>query len=259
MEEKATKTLSILAILISFATLMYTVVVTEVGVLIGADDYELTVKDRLEIVNTSGALLLKQELLIRNDGTKPLRINKVAALLQLGGNYHIFESSFVINVLPQNVWSGTIFLNEHLTDGETIVRDQLSVDITKQSVEGYRLNKDKNKPVFLSSDLLERVGDVLKSNTTWMDQDKNYRLLLLLWVNEDTNSPAERRLFKFEFSSWQKKIITEVQNDSYLTPRDDLLTANLFVSYAARVKLSKDDDASQLALAFREYEKLATE
>jgi hypothetical protein len=259
MESKSALWISLLAISIAFATFFHSFLVTEFGVLIGNNDYDIHINEHLNIQNTQGTLTLKPTLIVRNDGTIPLRVNKVRALLQLGSESHIFKSTFVNNISPQSVWSGYINLSEDLADGEMRHRDELHMDITNYLIDEYKKNKDKDIPIFLSPEFISRIEEVYASNASWMKHDDNYHLLLMIWLNGDEGPASERLLFKFEFNSFQKKIISEYQLNAAATPRADLIPANLSITFNARSKMEIILDAEKVDRTYLKYQELAKE
>lgn len=259
MQSKWTIGLSVLAILISFFTFFYNFLVSEFGVLIGSGDYNLQVMDYLEIYNTPGFLTLQPAIILRNDGTRPLRMNKVRALLQLGDEFHVFTSTFIANLRPQSIWSGAIQLEEKLSDEDRQKRNELMMNTISFIIDKYKTTKDKNIPIFLSSQLLNRIEKVYQSNAGWMKKDKHYYLLLLFWMNKDVATPSEKHLFKFSFNSFQKKLLTTYQLATSVMLHSDLIPGNLFVSYHARPKLEEIKVPDQIAGRYQKYKELSTD
>ena len=102
---KAAAISTVITAIILLITLGYQFYFNEYGPAIGDNDnYDLHVTDRMAIINNIGSLVLKPEILIRNDGTLPVRITKVMALLQVGDHFEVFIAGFIANILPHNVW-----------------------------------------------------------------------------------------------------------------------------------------------------------
>lgn len=256
MDQKTSNLLSGIALSVSILTLGYTVAVTEFGVLIGKDNYEISVTDKIDITNSYSSLGIGVPLLVKNDGTRPLRISKVGYLMQLGVDSHAFEQPTALNLKPQENMTGNGYAREMLSDEDVAVRDQLFLEINEFLLKGYRENKDKNVPVFLEPELQKKIRDMLKINTSWMKEDASYRLLLMFWVNEDKEKPSEMQLYSFKMSDWQIKLITEYQAGNYITPKDEKLPGNVASSYVAKVKLFEEDDPDRLNQMYRDFKKL---
>lgn len=248
---------TVLTSFILLITLCYNISFDEHGPVFGDDNnYYLRVINRMSIINTIDSLVLEPKIIIRNDGTLPVRITKVRALLQIGGHFEVFRSQFIENILPRSIWSGEISLGKQFVDEDVLQRDKIDIDIVNFIMEQYKKNKSKDIPIFLSQELLKKVESIYESNISFMKEDDNYHLLLMFWVNDDSQSPSRKYLFRFKFTSFQKKLLTEYQMNASVSPRQDLIPSNLFITFSAMTELKKLENIKQRKEMYRKYEEL---
>ncbi len=251
---------TVITAIILLITLVYQFYFNEIGPTIGDDDnYDLHVIDRMAIINTIGSLVLKPKILIRNDGTLPVRITKVMALLQVGDHFEVFRARFIANILPHNVWLGEINLEKRLVDEDLLKRDKVNIDIVNFLMEKFKKNKSKEIPIFLNQELLKKVGSIYESNASFLKKDDNYYLLLMFWMNDDGRFPSKKYLRKFKFSAFQKKLLTEYQLNASISPRPDIIPSNLFIPFSAMTNLKKLKDRNQAEEMYKKYKELVRE
>ena len=257
---KVAKISTVITPIILCITLIYQFYFNEFGPAIGDEDnYELHVIDQMAIVNTIGSLVLKPKIFIRNDGTLPVRITKVMALLQVGDHFEVFRSQFTANILPHNVWLGEIILEKRLLDEDMLKRVKVNIDVINFLMEKFKENKSKETPIFLNQVLLSEVGNIYESNAALLKEDDNYYLLLLFWINDDSQIPSKRYLCRFKFRAFEKKILTEYQLNASISPRQDIIPANLFISFSVITKLKKINNRNQAELMYKKYKELVRE
>jgi hypothetical protein len=250
--------LAILAIIISVISLVIGIAHVEYGVIFGNTKYHVSMLEKISIQNDYQGLQLTTNFTFHNEGTKPLRIDKVAGLLKLNSEYHIFITQWTGNITPKTVLNSDITINEKMSDVDNTLRSNFGVDVMNDLLEKYQNGKTITDKIFLSDKLYVEAKEILKANITWIKPDDNYYLLVLIWINNTDREPTLKKYYKYKMTSDQIKILSEYQMKSYKLPRPEAFTSNKFVTYSSISDLEEMTTESSVNDAYSGYRQLET-
>ena len=239
--------IAILALVISGFTSLYIVYTNEFGLLQGTEDYNLQVLDRLEVTNGIGALVIRSDLLIRNDGTRPFRIHKTRAMIWLGEKSKQLQSKSLLELKPKSSWRGKTSYFIDLSDGEWKDTTKLQTDISMHLLrERHNRIKKIEEVIFLPEHLMNRVESALDKNLEWLKEDNDYYIMFGYWVNEDDLEPSVIGLYKFRFDSYQKILLSSVQLESLKTPYKSIVKENPSLKWSALSRVTYIGDQHEI-------------
>lgn len=258
MKIERSDSLPIIAIFISILALAHGISVVEYGVMLGHEKHEVSVLKKFNINNVHSGLNITTNITLQNDGTLPLRMEKIRCLLKLGDSHHVFESLATLNLPPKNIWNGEIKLDEKITDENISNRSQFDMGVANELLIKYQNEKYEDGKIYISEKLQLQAKEFLNENTNWIHTDKNYFLMILIWINGSENDePSDKKLYQFELDPHQIKVLKEYPLQSYKTPRPDIISDNKFVTFSATPKLAEITDKNMIVKIFSKYKELS--
>ena len=250
--------ISIISLFFSILSLSHDFLIKEYGLVIGNTEYVITPSEKIKIVNDIQCLAIAPTIDISNNGTLPIRINKMKAFIQFNASHHVFTTMDTISVAPNNQYKEYIWFIEKYPDSDRTIKDKLQSNITNDLMSTYHTNNEKNnnglsKPIFLSKKLYEELCKNLKKQVEWMKADDEYYLLLMFWINSDKKYPDVRCLYKFALNNFQIQIISDFQSKALKTP--NMIPGNVSVTYEATPNLIFINDKDKVSTVYESYKR----
>lgn len=263
MGNKAAVIISVISLAFSILSLSHDFIVKEYGLVIGNQKYTITPSEKMKIQNSVNGLSIAPIIDISNDGTVPIRVNKIKAFIKFNGSQHVFNTMATISLLPNTKYKDYIWFGEKYADGDQLIKDTLKSNILHDLMSSYyaktennvNKNKDNPSPIFLSKGLYNEVCENLRKQVEWMKSDDDYYLLVMIWFNSETKEPDIKSLYQFSLNDYQLKILSNYQIDGLKTPND--FPGNIQATYMALPILTSIKEIDKILNVYESYKRYA--
>jgi len=253
--------ISVVSLCISILSLSHDVIVKEYGLIIGNKKYTIFPSEKVKIRNSVCGLSVAPVIDISNDGTVPIRINKVKAYIKYNNSHHVFETLDTISIDPGQKYKGDVWLDEDYPDSERMDKDKLDLEILHDLMSSYHARaqnydyKTNSSPIFLSEKIYKVVRGNLTKQVDWMKSDDDYYLLLMLWFDAEQKEPDVKILYQFSLNDYQLKIISDYQIDGLKTPNK--IPGNVSSVFNAWPRITYVTDIEKIANVYDSYKRYA--
>lgn len=261
MENKSVIIIAIISLVFSSLSLFHDFIVKEYGLVIGNEKYTISPSEKLRIQNSVNGLSIAPIVDISNDGTIPIRINKIKAYIKFNASHHVFTTMTTASLAPNQKFKKYVWLGEKYPDSDQLIKDNLKSNIMYDLMSSYHSNaqnddeKDSSSPIFLSKELYNKVHNNLMEQIDWMKSDNDYYLLLMIWLDAESKEPDIKSLYQFSMNDYQIKIISKYQIDGLKTPNE--IPGNVSPTYRALPSLTFITDKDKIANVYDSYKRFA--
>lgn len=261
MENKAAIIIAIISLVFSILSLSHDFVVKEYGLVIGNEKYTISPSEKMKIQNSISGLSIAPIIDISNDGTVPIRINKIKAYIKFNASHHVFTTMSTASLSPNQKYKNYVWFGEKYPDSDQLIKDNLNSNITHDLMSSYHSkaqnddDKDNSSPIFLSKEFYKKVHDNLIKQIDWMKSDDDYYLLLMIWLDAEQKEPDIKSLYQFSMNDYQIKIISDYQIDGLKTPNE--IPGNVSSTYRALPSLTFITDKDKIANVYDSYKRYA--